>query len=401
MVGGKLVLLLILIAIPLVSADPISELSDEESKARLETSNFQNIDFVVVGKYASRIELFALDRLEERNPVLKSKPHVSDDENSTGNLLLVGGPWQNQLTSNSIDDNSFLRESINISAGHVDYFRKDSRIIISFSDRQGFSNLPRTNVYNSPLGKFIPFSLIPFVAAFIAFTLLWFGKFFGDLFNDILNNSFSKGILKFLKKKELQNEFKGFRIFKLRVKYREWSVIMISAVVFALAISYTYYLSIPAMFLIIVLNLLVNVFLYAFKNFIRLLMDAKFELHTEYSLWPFGAFVTLLSGFLGNTFGVAGYTISDKSDRPIQGLAEFLSTAALFLLSLVFLYLNLTSPSVFNQMVFASSLTGAFLSMLPIFPFEGKKIYSWSGSSWWILFIPITIVYVLMTLLLW
>jgi hypothetical protein len=50
-----------------------------------------------------------------------------------------------------------------------------------------------------------------------------------------------------------------------------------------------------------------------------------YGLHTEYVFWYWGAFVTVFSGWLGNTFALAGYMISEKSsDKKLQAKIQYL-----------------------------------------------------------------------------
>jgi len=393
-------LFVFLVSISLVNADLISEVGDADRKARDFTYEYNLVTVIVEGKYSTTLEKFAVSNARARSGELNSKPIIKEEdvkyEDLKGFIVLVGGPMQNSHSARIIEEKT-SSEFINLPLGYVELVKANNLSAVIISDRSGYSNFPRTNAYNSPLAKFMPVAFVPFFATFIAIFLIWAWNLITKISGEGSKSTISKNILKFAVKKPIQPDFLGFHLGKLRIKYREWFAIGFSAVIFALAISYSYYISRPDIAVFILFNIAVNFFINSIKHFIRLLVDAHRKFHTEYSLWHFGIFLTLFSGWLGNVFGVAGYTQSEGNDKR-EGLSEFLTTIVMFFISIFALVANYLNPTPFLQMVGIISLTGSFLSMLPMIPFDGRKIYSWNKLAWWLTFIPLLIVYVCISL---
>ena len=99
-------------------------------------------------------------------------------------------------------------------------------------------------------------------------------------------------------------------------------------------------------------NLIVNIIIYSIMHVTRILMDTKHKLHTEYHVWVYGAFITLFSGWLGNTFSLAGYTVTDKGteDQKLEGKIKYVSTMILVLFAIIFSIWNILWPSIVIQM---------------------------------------------------
>ena len=97
-----------------------------------------------------------------------------------------------------------------------------------------------------------------------------------------------------LKKKKIKPNFRGFYVKGIRLKLREWISVFLAAIVFALCISYTFFVNEPGVFILIFINIGSNSIIYGARNLTRLIMDRHQGIHTEYVFWYWGALITLV-----------------------------------------------------------------------------------------------------------
>ncbi len=241
----------------------------------------------------------------------------------------------------------------------------------------------------SPLRSFLPPRAVPLVATAIGLGLLWFWKRIESSVSLILRKFLSGAFMKKVKKETSIPPYKGFNFYDLRIKYREWLAVGISAVVFALALA----LSFKNFFLFFFLHILVNCFIYALTTLTRLFMDKHFNMHREYKIWWWGAFVTVFTGFLGNTFSLAGYVVSDKENLKNQGMINLIVSGIFASFSLFFIFLFYSTSAIFFEMSMVLMLTITTIDLLPFEPFSGKAIYAWNKKNWMYVFIPVALLY--------
>jgi len=356
-----------------------------------------NDTVVVVGEHLSKSERLAMGYIKEKYPKVAELPVFSDsasEEELLGKtVILIGGPTQNKITANVLAGGGEVRHE-NLSLGILSFVTNlnGSRFLV-FSDKAGYGNVQK-NSEHSPLARYVPVQYVPALATAIALSLLWLWHFLLKLLRRILRLFVSSKLMRFARKREFKKKYKGFKLAGLRFKYREWISIILSALVFALAVSYSYVSTHTAVFAFVLSNLLVNIVIYAIRHLTRLVMDRVHKLHTEFVFWFWGGLVTMISGWLGNTFAMAGYMVSDretKKEAQIQYVINFLS----FLASLVFLVWNLVAPSIILQMSMVLAMSIAVIQMLPMNPFSGRIIYRWSRWRWWISFLPMMSIYLL------
>jgi hypothetical protein len=168
----------------------------------------------------------------------------------------------------------------------------------------------------------------------------------------------------------------------------------ISAVIFALALAFSF----TNFFVFFFLHILVNCFVYAITTLTRLFMDKHFNMHREYKVWWWGAFITILTGFLGNTFSLAGYIVSDKENSKHQGMINLLVSGIFASFSLFFVYLHYATSALFFRMCMVLMLSITTIDLLPFEPFSGKAIYNWNKRNWLFVFIPVALMYFFLVL---
>ncbi|NOZ81075.1 MAG: hypothetical protein GXP63_05365, partial [DPANN group archaeon] len=371
---------------------------EEEVHAFLESSSGEIQ--IVQGTYTTAAERLAFAYLRESQPQVARMEPVPEssfawDPNASTILVLIGGPKQNSISKELLDNPDLRVEHHELTTAVVDFvYEKGRKVAIIFSDKAGYYNAARTSAEKSPLASFIPVKYVPVVATGISFFLLWLWKFLFHFSNKILRLFVSAKVMKRIKKKELKAHFRGTHLKGIRIKWREWLAIFMAALVFAIAISYTF-LSDESVLEFVLVNVLANMVIYALRNLTRLVFDRVHGHHTEYVFWWWGGLITILSGWLGNTFSLAGYVISeDEKDKKTEGKVNFYINLMTFLAFLVFFVWNFLAPSVLVQMIMLLAISIGFIQMLPLRPFSGKSIYAWKKGVWWITFLPMLAFYV-------
>lgn len=351
---------------------------------------------IVKGRYSSAAERVVLTYLRNNYPDIKDVRTIKDSSPKIPyeTVFLVGGPMQNLKAKYVLDLPQ--REEMNLSFGRVSIHEGEKTYIV-FSDRFGYDNFPKTGPSRSPLRAFLPEEYVPVAASVLTLFLLLLGKFLLNLLLKIFRFKVASKIMGRVKKHDLRDEFKGFHIKGVRFKYREALAITIAAFVFAAAVSYNYLFN-QDVLLFILTNTGVNLVIYAVRHGIRLYLDKHHGHHTEYRIWYWGAILTVFSGWLGNTFSLAGYTVSDEKGKERQGVVNFIVNIVTFFIFLVTAIWNIMSPEPLVQMIMVLSVALSFLFMLPFDPFGGKKVYQWKSWLWWVSFVPIAVCYVWVSL---
>jgi hypothetical protein len=379
-----------------------ADFMDEASSIQGNIIDFISGDetIIVEGKYASNSEKAIIWFLQENFAQISQIPSISEaefnQEEFSGTVILLGGPNQNQITKEVLNDLSYTKEEDKLSFGIVTYLTGERKYLI-FSDFAGYDNLPRTSAQKSPLANFMPVEYVPAAATVASVSLLWLWNLLSKIFGKVFRKILAAKILKYFKKKSIKEHFKGFHMWGIRIKFREWLSILTAAIIFAVAISYTY---VQNNLLNLLLSIvIVNGIIYTIRHLTRLVMDKRHDLHTEYHVWIFGALLTIFSGWLGNTFSLAGYTLSDEKNTKKEGKIKYFINLITFLMALIFFVWNFLTPAVILQMCVILSITISFLQMFPITPFAGKTVIKWNKFIWLITFIPMALVYIAVNLM--
>lgn len=374
---------------------------DEADQVAAEIEEFVDDDSVIViGDHLSKTERWALAFVKERYLEIRNTKQIKEEDYFKDNysgvtVAFLGGPQQNSLSKLYLDTLE-VTEKNEYSFGYVIYLKDEQgNKFMVFSDKAGFGNTPR-DLSKSPLAKVIPEKYIPAVVTVVGFSLLWLWQFLFRIFNRIFRSVGSSKILKLVKKKKMALHFKGFRVFGIRIKYREWFSIVGAAIIFAIAIATSFYAE--NWLDLILVAVIVNVIIYFIRHFTRLIMDKMHDHHTEYVFWWWGALVTVCTGWLGNTFSLSGYTIKEK-DTDHKAKIAYVIDILTFLFAVVFVIWNFIAPTIIIQMAMLMSMSIAVIQMLPVEPFNGKIVYNWKKWLWWISFIPMLAVYIVVNVI--
>ncbi|RMF06206.1 hypothetical protein D6764_02715 [Candidatus Woesearchaeota archaeon] len=386
------------LALPAANARILSMKADLEAISQSISAGSGNESIIVLGSRASSIEKLLLKYARENYKELAGVPLFKEEdftENITTNnsaVYIIGGPKESILADKVVNEGKLLKE-YPISFGTVkEYsFRRIKHVIVS--DKRGYGNYAK-NTAKSPLSKVVPQEYVPAAAAGITLLLLWLGKILYALAFKIARVFVSSRIMSKVRKKEIKKSFSGFTLKGVRIKYREWLSIFLAAVVFAVAASYIYIFEQPVVPYVL-MHVGVNSVIYALRHGTRLWLDKVHNIHTEYMFWYWGAILTIISGWLGSTFSLAGYTVSEtKKGEKEEGHIGFVTNIATFFAFLIFAVWNFFEPSPLLQSIETLSISISFLFMLPFKPFTGRYVYRWNRKLWWLGFVPIAVFYV-------
>ena len=118
----------------------------------------------------------------------------------------------------------------------------------------------------------------------------------------------------------------------------------------------------------------------------------------EYQLWPIGLFIALVSSFFGFIFAAPGAVViySNGMMEEENGIVSLAGPVINILLGLIFLGIFMSMGTITDEtgyMIALICLLGtrinfflATFNLLPIPPFDGSKVLSWSIPVWLITF---------------
>jgi hypothetical protein len=364
---------------------------DEKARDFLEGEEL----IVVVGCHASAIEKSLLTYVKKNYPFeweVKPEQEVVPAHIKDKTLVLIGGPAQNTISAQALSDQSFSQETEELTLGTLVFLSGEKGKVLVFSDPAGFNNIAR-RPERSPLLSFMPGEYVPVAATALSLGLLWLWQLLGNLIAKVFRWKLADKIMKRVKKHQLKEDFKGLRLFGIRLKAREWAAIAISAIVFGISLSYMYLDPKAGWTRILGLTMAVNLVVYGLRHLTRLFLDKHYGYHTEFHIWYIGAFMTAVSGWLGNCLCLDGYTVSDGK-KTAEAKVPYIINLVTFIAFGVFWVWNLVFPMPWVQMAMLLTLGIAFTHFLPLAPFSGKSIYAWNKRLWYKTFIPLLVVYI-------
>ena len=395
----------------LLLSSPAYALFEDVKDAPERLQNFCNFTgdnaVIILGSDTSSLEKLTYFELRQQYPSMSEYP-VKNDTNFTIEdfqgkvLILIGGPAQNTIAAKIFDQNIPPTDTIDMVAGRVIMIQGAKNKYVIFSDKNGLG-LPRTARANSPFAKIMPVEVVPIAAAASGIFLIWLWALLSKIGIKVVTGAVkgvgsNKILDRIKKKKELKEEFHGFMFKGVRFKTREWISILIAAIVFSFAVSYMYLKKDINLWIFFGTNIIFNVLFQSIKNLVRLIADRHRQTHSEYILWYWGAFVTLITGWLGQTFSLAGFTISneqpDGNAQKTTGKITYFTYLGLIVIFLVLFFLWMfVTDSTFIQMIMIMAITAIFIDMMPFKPFSGQKMLKWSKLWYWMTFLTMLVFY--------
>jgi len=350
-----------------------------------------NMTFVL-GSDMSGAEEALLALMKARYPLLNNMTYVDDSpkteawlNNSNATIVLIGGPAQNRISRKYLQAGWFTNESLTI---YQEFTVRNGRTpkgatLLLFSDVRGFANLYRQGLQYSPLSAIMPEAYVPIAATGISALFLSLWGLVRTWLERLILGAGKKG-----KKPKPAPLLLGINV-------REVLSAMASCTVIAIAITWVFagptWGFIPLFFV----NLFVALFTIIGHELIHLMFSRMMGLKTEYTLWYSGSVFTLVSAFLGNPFGVAGFLVEEKTPETRRrfGVMKLSAPIASILIASFFAVVNLFFPWDVFQMIYMLSSMLAMVEIMPFEPLDGHDIFNWNVFVWFFSFCFISAAY--------
>lgn len=374
----------------------------------------------VVGSGADMLEIEGMNRglmdesFSRDRIVYDTATQFEGKDLSEYDLIILGGPLHNAYTRHLLDEGvltysetdvkmpGMVIEVINMPSGHT---------ALVMGDVAGYTY----NKKDLPLESIIPEEMAPAAAVVLGGGLgilgILLGKLqgaFSSLFNRIwefISGYFTTHAQEAASEKEMEmrkvkaekrkNEIMGF-------SYLEIFVTLLCAVIFGLA----YVLAdrsdlLPAN---IALYIVVAGVATIAHDIAHRALAYKFKTDSEYKFWGLGTVIMFLTSWLfGSVFAQPARTIIDKdADVSAKDMALITLSGPIvsLVLSLGFLLLVPLGGliSTVGILGFSMNMLSTVYSLMPFEPMDGKKIYEWSKAFWALIFIPLLLFYLVMTM---
>ncbi len=180
-----------------------------------------------------------------------------------------------------------------------------------------------------------------------------------------------------------------------RLSGKEFLAVIISSVLFAFAITWSWVPDLGDFLGFFVIVLLIAFVLFVVRESIRRMLCQKNKVCSTYYLWPIGAVMMLGSTFIGNTFSMAANHIYDESaDIKRYGKVSFLVSVFLFIVVLLGLAFNLFAPSGLVQILVITVVLNLFIDLFPFKPMDGYEIWHWNKPVYVILYVLVIATYI-------
>ncbi|OYT53965.1 MAG: hypothetical protein B6U72_04225 [Candidatus Altiarchaeales archaeon ex4484_2] len=301
-------------------------------------------------------------------------------------IISVGGRNRNRITERIYAGGYVTNESckyigqVIVGKGEVD---NDTSVMVLYHNDT--VKLERKAVDYSPLKGHVPKEYIPVAASGI-------GIIFISLFNAI------KAAVEFLAldigRKRKPFGHTGPRFMGVYVK--EALAVLGAALVLGFAVTWTFAGPTSAFLELLPLNAGICLFAALSHELSHRLMGRLFGIEIEYRFWYAGSFITILTAFLGNAFGIQGF-LMENVDGKIKnwqyGVTKLVAPVISTLITAVFAFLYLKNPAVIFQIVYTTASIWAMAEIIPVRGLDGFDIKNWNRIVWLIFFIAISAVY--------
>jgi len=376
--------------------DSLAQLKEFEKKAGFEFGKLDKDNCIlIVGDNLNAPQRAILELIKYNFPeiantsISASKVEYGSIQNTGKNktILLIGGPSQNRI-SDELQNSGLINETMEFPNGIVGAFGStgNGAIIAVIADKRGFSNLGRKAAESSPLALIMPIAFVPIAASFIGAILL-------PIFN-IIRAAFEFAALDLGRKEKKIGESRfilfGYNIFEI-------GTFIGASVVLGAALTFTFTGFSAKFFGLLPMNSFICFFAGLAHELVHLVFSRIFRIKIEYHFWPWGSFTTIVTAFLGNSFGIQGFLLEEIPEEVAKWKVLLMKTSApLFsaAIMIVFAFLNFMSPSVFFQMVFSISSLWAMAEILPIKPLDGYDIKNLNFLAWLACFLFISVSFV-------
>ena len=250
----------------------------------------------------------------------------------------------------------------------------------------------------SPLNLVMDKKYVPFVATVTSVSIIYLWNIFGSSILQFFKDYISSHIRgKKSKNKKIKKKIEFSYKFIKNIDIVELFSMLLAITVFAITMSWTWSADMSEFFNLFLINFIVISCILGFREISRLYYSQKYKLKTQYVFWPFGALLTIISTFLGNTFSLTFYIVFEEEKNIKKfGKMYFNIYLILYTLSLITFTLHFFIPLIVLQMIFSFSIMGLFIFLAPIKPMTGYNIKKWNFKKWSILYAVVFISYIIM-----
>ncbi len=327
---------------------------------------------------------------------IEAVPDTKLDIDATGKsaFILLGTTKTNSIAQDIIDS-MVLDKKTALPVLRASYYHSDDgkKAIIIYSKKEE-ANLEDRRAQRSILSGIIDERYIPAVSTILTLLLLYLWSIFGSTFMDFLNEAICSLVLdKAHKKKCVSDKKKMIHEIKAHefINIHEILAFIITVALFAFSMSWGFYDNNTGFWRLFFIDLLVVGVVLFVREIIRLAFCYRHKIRSEYVLWPFGAFMTLITTFLGNSFSLTSYTLHDDKgvDEKRFGKAAYLISMLTMIAGFGFYILNIAFPSIIFQMAFIYCIMLSFIEFSPIKPMPGVDMKNWRRGVWIISYILI------------
>ena len=252
-------------------------------------------------------------------------------------------------------------------------------------------------IKKSPLNIIIPKETVPIAATLITVTTIGLWQLFGGVFIDFFSDYSSEKIIDSKgSKRKYSSRLDRFNIPFIPLSTTELFHILIAVIVFSIALSWTWGSSINQVLTLFLLNIVIIGIIYIFRELLRVHYSSKLNIQTDHVLWPFGAILTIVSSFLGNTFSLASYNTAENEDDGRYAQLLFNSNIIFYSIATAFFIMNLLVSHVVFRMIFIFLIMTLTIDMTPLIPMDGEIIRKWDIKKFMVLYIIILASYIFM-----
>jgi len=357
--------------------------------------------YVVYGENIDSFERIMIDSFTANPPVLKSATAIVNGKNTTKDvkinlkqvsekdtsldklqkeallLILVGGPAHNNITRAVYEQGYITNESSRFTGqlivGSGKLASGTSVMVLRHNVRNepaSGERLKREAVKYSPLAPYIAEEYIPIVATSVGMFLMGIVNLLKGIFESLTGE---------IGKKRFSFGHKGKRIYGVSV--RETLAITGAALVLGFAITWTFAGPTKKFFDLFLLNSAICLVAGLSHDLVHRVLGRIFKIRVEYRFWYAGSFITILTAFLGNSFGMQGFLLEKPDEKISKWKYGIMKLAApIFSISIagVFASLYLDEPSVFYQMIYTTASILALAEIMPVKGLDGYDIREWN-----------------------
>ena len=414
--NGVILLLILSILIcsfiPSITAYPTHHVSFQEAANEIHTffpyATPQNM-ILILGDRVSTIDQMVFEASKTQIEGFQNEPLYLDNsfqnwDNLSDNyeyIVLLGSQRTNCLSEEILSSSSFnITEALDTSTFYFTFGEENNtgrRVIILYNKNE-LVNAQNHAYERSPLNPFFGPKTVTVIATAASIIFLYLWNVFGSTIIDAISDYSSESLLdrKHKKKKVKRKEVQRLKLNEF-IDARELLAIILSAVVFAIALSWTWAEDYAQMPMFILMTFIVVCLVLFIREYTRQYYCYKHAMRAEHLFWPFGAVLTIASTIIGNTFALAAYTLIDETEenKKIYGRINYRISWVLYLFVLVAFILNMFYPSLILQMAYVFTIMMLFIDMLPFSPMDGYEVRKYSFPKWLILYILLAVTYVM------